>query len=44
MKVNRRWMRWVLEESAKETPALPWTRGNRQWRRVGTGQARGTGH
>ncbi|WP_155886690.1 hypothetical protein [Actibacterium atlanticum] len=33
MKSNRRWMKWVLEETAKETPDLPWTRSQKQRRR-----------
>lgn len=32
MKSKRRWMNWVLEESAKETVALPWARGTRKAR------------
>lgn len=32
MKTNRRWMNWVLEESAKEQAAMPWTRGKRPQR------------
>ncbi|WP_372603770.1 hypothetical protein [Actibacterium sp.] len=26
MKTKRRWMAWVLEESAKGTPPMPWQR------------------
>lgn len=26
MKAKRRWMQWVLEESAKETAPMPWSR------------------
>ncbi len=26
MKTKRRWMAWVLEESAKPQPSMPWTR------------------
>lgn len=30
MKTERRWMKWVLEESAKEQVAMPWQRGQRR--------------
>ncbi|MFC2970109.1 hypothetical protein [Acidimangrovimonas pyrenivorans] len=33
MKTERRWMKWVLAESAQAgpgAPALPWQRGNRR--------------
>lgn len=30
MKTERRWMKWVLEESAKEQPAMPWQRNQRR--------------
>ncbi|MDV4167064.1 hypothetical protein [Rhodovulum sp. FJ3] len=33
MKKERRWMKWVIAESAKEQPALPWTRASRNARR-----------
>ncbi|WP_158243124.1 hypothetical protein [Acidimangrovimonas sediminis] len=30
MKTERRWMKWVLEESAKPQPAMPWQRSQRR--------------
>ena len=30
MKTERRWMKWVLQESAKDQPAMPWQRGQRR--------------
>ena len=30
MKTERRWMKWVLAESAKPARALPWQRGTRR--------------
>lgn len=30
MKPQRRWMKWVLEETAKPQPAMPWHRGARR--------------
>lgn len=32
MKSKRRWMQWVLEESAKDTTPMPWSRSARQKR------------
>lgn len=32
MKSKRRWMIWVLEQSAKPNVALPWTRQSRNVR------------
>jgi hypothetical protein len=34
MKPNRRWIAWVLAESARLDVALPWERGTRQPRRA----------
>ncbi len=30
MKTERRWMKWVLDETAKDQPAMPWQRGQRR--------------
>ncbi len=30
MKTKRRWLAWVLEESAKPQPQLPWARNTRR--------------
>lgn len=30
MKAERRWMKWVLDETAKDQPAMPWKRGQRR--------------
>lgn len=30
MKTERRWMKWVLEDSTKVQPAMPWQRGLRR--------------
>ena len=30
MKTERRWMKWVLAETAAQSPALPWQRGARR--------------
>ncbi|MGB3176464.1 MAG: hypothetical protein WBC68_07490 [Albidovulum sp.] len=30
MKPERRWIKWVLAESAKQGTPLPWQRGTRQ--------------
>lgn len=32
MKTKRRWMNWVLEESAKGTAPMPWARSTRKAR------------
>ncbi|MEX5727571.1 hypothetical protein Ga0609869_000924 [Rhodovulum iodosum] len=32
MKTKRRWMSWVLEETAQTTVQLPWDRGARKRR------------
>lgn len=32
MTTKRRWMTWILEESAKETAPLPWARTSRRAR------------
>lgn len=39
MNTKRRWMNWVLEESAKETVSLPWARGKRPIRARATAAA-----
>lgn len=34
MKKNNRWMKWVLEESAKTETVLPWSRTAKKQRKV----------
>lgn len=30
MKTQKRWMKSIIAEAAKEQPAMPWQRGNRR--------------
>lgn len=34
MKTKRRWMNWVLDESAKDTTPMPWERKARKLRKL----------
>ena len=44
MKPERRWMKWILAETAKPGTPLPWQRGARQTaaRRIKSGTKSGT--
>ncbi len=39
MKPKRRWLAWVLEESARNAPSLPWKRRARKARQPASARA-----